>query len=336
MPDFPEQIPEFYRQLINWNQVADCPLAKMLVASPQENTIVAGENDDPIGDHVNEVAPGLIHRYPHKVLLILNQTCAGHCRFCFRRASDFTHQQTPLDFVAIKQYLQEHPEVDEFILSGGDPLLVAPQKWKELKQILLDSPTIKIVRWHSRLPVFNPLAITPNLAHDFFAIAGKKIVLVVHINHPQEISPAFIDLINNLRRNFPQLLLKSQSVLLAGVNNNAQTLQKLFSNLKAIGIKPYRLYHLDQAPGISHFRVSIVAGLQLMKDLNKILPKASCPEYYLDLPAGRGKVPVTSFKKTNQQNCYMAINHLGEKVIYHDLTSEKINVTLEKKLFKNV
>ncbi|MDO5561191.1 MAG: 4Fe-4S cluster-binding domain-containing protein [bacterium] len=330
MLDFSEQIPEFYRQLINWQDVDHCPLAKMLVASDKEQRIVAGENADPIGDHVNEVLPGLIHRYPHKVLLVLNQTCAGHCRFCFRRASDFTHQETKLDLAALAAYLKAHPEVDEFILSGGDPLLVETKKWQALKKVLLATSTIKTVRWHSRLPVFNPLALTPKRADDFFALSGKKIILVIHINHPQEISLAFTDLIKNLKKKFPELILKSQSVLLAGVNDTPTVLQQLCSRLKEIGIQPYRLYHLDQAPGISHFRVSVADGLALMQKLAQLLPSTSLPEYYLDLPVGRGKVPVASLQKTATPHQYLATNHLGEKVLYFDLTSKKVNVTLEE------
>lgn len=316
---FPEQIPAFYRQLIDWQHQDTCPLAKMMVKSPLEHNLIAGENADPIGDHVNEVTPGLIHRYPHKVLLILNSTCAGHCRFCFRRASPFTHDEVSLDFSAIAKYLQNHPEVNEFILSGGDPLLVDLGKWHQLKKILLQTPTIEIVRWHSRLPVFNPFALSPTRAQDFFSLPNKKVILVIHLNHDREISPAFITLVQSLQRNFPTLTLKSQSVLLKGVNADVTSLQTFCLHLQQLGIQPYRLYHLDQAPGISHFRLSIAAGLTLYRQLERILPPAALPEYYLDLPQGRGKIPVTSLTTTNQPNQYLAHNHLGESVIYQDL-----------------
>ncbi|NCU32004.1 MAG: 4Fe-4S cluster-binding domain-containing protein, partial [Candidatus Moranbacteria bacterium] len=131
--DFSEQVPVFYRQLINWQDQEHCPLAKMVLVRSVEDQLVVGENDDPIGDHVDEVLPGLIHRYPRKVLLILTNQCAGHCRFCFRRASDFTQTEVALDTAAINNYLLSQPQVNEFILSGGDPLLVQSSKWASLK-----------------------------------------------------------------------------------------------------------------------------------------------------------------------------------------------------------
>ncbi len=321
--NFPEQVPVFYRQLINWQDQEDCPLAKMVLANSAESQLVEGENDDPIGDHVDEVLPGLIHRYPRKVLLILTNQCVGHCRFCFRRASNFTQTEVTLDTVAIGNYLSSQPQVNEFILSGGDPLLVQTQKWLDLKKVLLASRQIEIVRWHSRLPVFNPYALTPARAQEFFNFSTEKqVILVIHINHPREISPAFIDLIKNLQRNFPQLILKSQSVLLKGVNaDDPKIFIELFTQLKNLGVQPYRLYHLDQAPGISHFRVSIHQGLTVFRALEKTLPAATLPEYYLDLPAGKGKVLVTSLRKTAQANIYQALNHHQEKVFYHDLAT---------------
>lgn len=323
LTDFSQQVPAFYRQLINWQDKEHCPLAKMVLTNLAEKQVVTGENSDPIGDHLDEVLPGLIHRYPRKVLLILTNHCAGHCRFCFRRASDFTQTEVALDVSAIKNYLLSQPQVNEFILSGGDPLLVSSQKWASLKKTLIKSQQIEIVRWHSRLPVFNPYALTPARAQDFFNFsAEKQVVLVIHINHSREISPAFIDLIKDLQRNFPQLILKSQSVLLKGVNADDHTVFfALFTQLKQLGIQPYRIYHLDQAPGISHFRVSINQGLAIFRSLEKLLPATALPEYYLDLPAGKGKVSVTSLRKIAQQNSYQALNHHQEKVLYYDLAT---------------
>lgn len=323
LTDFSEQVPAFYRQLINWSDQENCPLAKMVLAHSAENQVVTGENNDPIGDHLDEVLPGLIHRYPRKVLLILTNHCAGHCRFCFRRASDFTQTEVVLDALAINNYLLSQPQVNEFILSGGDPLLVSSSKWADLKKILINNSQIEIVRWHSRLPVFNPYALTPARAQEFFNFsAEKQVVLVIHINHPREISPAFIDLIKDLQRNFPQLILKSQSVLLKGVNADDPTVFiELFTQLKNLGVQPYRLYHLDQAPGISHFRVSLTQGLAVFRALEKALPATALPAYYLDLPAGKGKVPVTSLRKTAQPNLYQATNHHQEKILYHDLAT---------------
>ena len=323
LKDFSQQVPNFYRQLINWQDQENCPLAKMVLTSSAESQLVKGENDDPIGDHVDEVLPGLIHRYPRKVLLILTNQCAGHCRFCFRRASNFTQTEVTLNTAAINNYLLSQPQVNEFIFSGGDPLLVQTQKWLDLKKVLLASQQIEIVRWHSRLPVFNPYALTPARAQEFFSFSPEKqVILVIHINHPREISPAFIDLIKNLQRNFPQLILKSQSVLLKGVNaDDPAVFIELFTQLKQLGIQPYRIYHLDQAPGISHFRVSLTQGLAVFRALEKILPATTLPEYYLDLPAGKGKVPVTSLRKIAQTNLYQATNHHQEKVLYCDLAT---------------
>lgn len=315
---FSEQISPFYRQLIDWQNLENCPLAKMILISEKEKNVLKEEKTDPIGDKVDEVLPGLIHRYPTKALLIFNHTCAGHCRFCFRRESDLLHKETALQWKKIGLYLQKHQEINELILSGGDPLLAGQQKIAALKEMVVAQKQLLTIRYHSRLPVFAPESLTVNQLTKFFSFADKKVILVIHLNHPKEISPAFIQLIKKVQKNFPQVQLKTQTVLLKGVNDEAKTLADLCKRLVELKIEPYRLYHLDQAPGISHFRLSIEEGLKLYQQLQKQLPKKDLFTYYLDLPAGKGKVPVTSLKKIGE-NKYLALNHHSEEIVYDDL-----------------
>lgn len=315
-----EQISPFYQQLIDWDNLIDDPLAKMMVKSDAEKKVLPREQTDPIGDHLNEVLPGVIHRYPTKVLLTINNSCAGHCRFCFRRASEITHQSVKINGQKLVAYLQSQPQVNEIIFSGGEPLLCSPNNWKKLKDQLLTLPQLKIWRWHSRLPVFWPTLIDELMIEDKLIIPKRQVKLVIHINHHLELTPELQQLAQTLISK--NIKLYSQSVLLKNVNDNVDELKTLFTKLKQAGIQPYRLYHLDQAPGISHFRISVADGQQLWQQLSMVMKAADLPTYYLDLPAGRGKVPVMSLLATNEQCRYQAQALDGELVDYWDLIND--------------
>jgi lysine 2,3-aminomutase len=267
------------------------PIARQFVPTPAELETSPVERADPIGDDAHEVTPGLIHRYPDRVLLKLTSVCAVYCRFCFRRET-VGHGMGALaqpQIDAALAYIREHCEIWEVILSGGDPLVVSPRRLKALGAALAANDHVRVVRFHTRVPVVAPERVTDELALALTA-AGKATWVAVHVNHPRELTP-------DARRSLARLSaagasLVSQTVLLAGVNDEADVLAELMRALVESGVKPYYLHHADLAPGTAHFRASIARGRELMRALRGRVSGLCQPTYVLDVPGGFGKVPV--------------------------------------------
>ncbi|MBN1374491.1 KamA family radical SAM protein [Candidatus Dojkabacteria bacterium] len=304
-------IPKHYSSLIDPTNPND-PLRLMAVPSKHERNIKPYELTDPIGDNFKSPIPGLIHRYPNRILLLTTDKCAIHCRFCFRKHN---LESTHTDPKKVKAYLSKHQEVNEVILSGGDPLADLPALFSYLSTLNAQN-TVKLVRIHTRVPVAAPKLITAGVIAKLAKIQRKKqVIIVVHVNHPREISKKTITLTKKLQ-SFGILML-SQTVLLKGVNDTLKTLPMLFTNLVQIGIKPYYLHHLDKAKGTHHFRVSIKTGLKLYKSLRGNLSGIAIPTYVLDLPGGYGKVPVDWLKEVSPGR-YKVKTFEGKIVYYVD------------------
>ncbi len=312
---FPLRLPKEYADLINWTNPLD-PLRLMVIPDPAEAHIAQYELSDPIGDTAREAVPGLIHRYPDRCLLLLTSHCLVHCRFCFRR--EVVGKVRPVAFKRIAQYLQAHTEIHEVIFSGGDPATFPAGFIQTLVNELGDIQHITRWRFHTRVPAVEPTAITDEWLSTISKLPGKKIV-AIHINHPREITPALSTLIKKMLG--LNILLLSQTVLLKGVNDNAETLKELFENLVTTGVKPYYLHHLDQAHGTSHFRISIEEGKKLYRQLRGHLSSVCLPEYVLDLPQGKDKVPVMWFEET-APGIYRTTSFEGEVVEYIDQTCQ--------------
>jgi lysine 2,3-aminomutase len=220
--------------------------------------------------------------------------CPVYCRFCFRREMIGPGQDnalSPADFEAALAYISTHPEIWEVILTGGDPFILSPRRMAEITCRLSDIAHVKVVRWHTRVPVTDPGRVTDDLVASLQA-PGATTFVAVHANHPREFSP-------EARRAIARLVegaipLVSQSVLLKGVNDDAETLAALMRSFVENRIKPYYLHHPDLAPGTSHFRPGIEDGLALMCDLRARLSGLAMPTYMLDIPGGFGKVPLES------------------------------------------
>lgn len=308
---FPLRIPQAYADLIDWHDKQD-PLRKMVMPSMQEESVSSYELADPIGDGEREVVPGLIHRYGDRCLLLLTSHCRVHCRFCFRR--EVVGKARPVQFAAIKKYLEEHSEIKEVIFSGGDPATFPPAFLDNVRRQLSGISHIERWRFHSRVPAVDPEYITSEWLSVLEKFTGKKII-VIHINHAHELSVAVKKLITDFLQ--CGVLVLSQTVLLKGVNDSAEVLTELFTQLVQAGVKPYYLHHLDQAKGTSHFRTSIAAGRQLFQQLRGNLSSVCMPEYVLDLPGGYGKVPVMWLSQLDEKN-YQATTFEGKVVIYRD------------------
>ena len=277
--------------LIDRQDPAD-PIARQFVPDIAELTTTPEERADPIGDRVHEVSEGLIHRYPDRVLFKLVSVCPVYCRFCFRRETvgqAGSGMLSSADIDAALGYIRDHGEIWEVILSGGDPLIAAPRRLKAVMAALGRIDHVKVVRFHSRVPVVAPERVTDELVAALKA-SGKTAWLAVHANHPRELtSPARAAL---KRLAGGGLSLVSQTVLLKGINDDVETLAALMRGFVEAGVKPYYLHHGDLAPGTGHLRTTLAEGQALMKALRGRLSGLCQPTYVLDIPGGAGKVPV--------------------------------------------
>ena len=267
------------------------PIARQFVPDPAELETRPEENPDPIGDGVHEVVPGLIHRYPDRVLLKLVQVCAVYCRFCFRRETvgpDAAHLP-PEALAAALAYIAGHPEIWEVIVSGGDPLVASPRRIAALMAALAEIDHVKVVRFHTRVPVVAPERVTAELVAALKS-HGKATWVAIHANHPRELTPAARAAIARLAD--AGIPLVSQTVLLAGVNDDPATLGGLMRAFVECRVKPYYLHHADLAPGTGHFRTTIAAGQALMRGLRGRYSGLCQPTYVLDIPGGHGKSPI--------------------------------------------
>ncbi len=276
--------------LIDPGDSAD-PIARQFVPDGRELIRDPAESDDPIGDDAMSPIHGLVHRYPDRVLIKLVAACAVYCRFCFRRerVGPGAGALSAADFAAAVDYVRARPGVWEVILTGGDPLILSPRRIAEATKALAAIPHVKVLRWHSRLPVAAPERVTRAMARALVA-DGKTTVVAVHANHPRELTEAARAACRRLAA--AGAMLVSQSVLLKGVNDDPETLIDLMRAFVEARVKPYYLHHLDRAPGTAHWRVPIARGQELMRALRGRLSGLATPAYMLDIPGGRGKAPI--------------------------------------------
>lgn len=313
--NFPVRIPYYYAGLIDWKNPND-PLRVMVIPDEREKHPKEYELGDPIGDHAREAVPGLIHRYPDRCLLLLTSYCLVHCRFCFRR--EVVGKVRPVQFERIAKYLATQPNVQEIIFSGGDPFTFPIGFLQTLTAQLSHLDHIQTLRFHTRIPAIDPESVTDQWIDQLAQLGvtfNKKVVIVTHINHPNEVTPQFKTLVKKLLA--AGCLILSQTVMLKGINTDRETLMKLFRSLVHAGVKPYYLHHLDQVYGSHHFRISIEEGKTLFSSLRGHLSSICLPEYVLDLPGGKGKVPVMWLKETQPKH-YNITTFEGEEILYVD------------------
>lgn len=270
-------------------EAPDDPIGRQFVPDPAELDHLPHELADPIGDEAHSPLPGLVHRYPDRVLLKPVLVCPVYCRFCFRRehVGPGEGAMTPAQIDAALAYIEARPAIREAILTGGDPLMISPRRLALLLDRLAAIPHLELMRVHSRVPVADPDRVTPELAE---ALGRHPAWLVLHANHTREFSPAAIGALRRMRQAGVPLL--GQSVLLRGVNDSAEALEDLFRAMLRAGVKPYYLHQLDPAPGTARFHVPIEEGQRLLASLRGRVTGLAWPTYVLDIAGGHGKVPI--------------------------------------------
>ena len=267
----------------------DDPVARQFVPHEAELETTSVESTDPIGDERHSPVEGIVHRYPDRVLLKLTRVCAVYCRFCFRRETVGRGESQVLTADALDRalmYISAHPEIWEVIITGGDPFILSPRRLGDVTARLSAIEHVKVLRWHTRVPIVDPGRITAKLVREI-RTARQASFVAVHVNHPRELS-------DEARRACARMVdagipLLSQSVLLRGVNDDPDTLEALMRALVELRIKPYYLHHADLAPGTAKFRTTIAEGQTLMRELRARASGLCQPDYVLDIPVGHAK-----------------------------------------------
>lgn len=288
--NFPMLVPMPFVNKMKKGDVLD-PLLQQVLPIGHEDKIVEGYSLDPLGEHQNGIQ-GLLHKYKSRVLLILKTGCAVNCRYCFRR--HFPYQDNNLNkkqFAEILQYLKQHPEVNEVILSGGDPLMSKDDFLQYIVTALDKLPQLKRLRIHTRLPVVIPQRITDELC-QLLKNSRLKVIFVLHINHANEIDMAFKEAVSKLHQAGIQLL--NQSVLLKGINDSSDALVALSEALSEANILPYYLFLLDKVQGAQHFDLTTETAQLLIKQITAELPGYLVPKLSREISGEKSKTLINS------------------------------------------
>ena len=268
------------------------PVARQFVPDPRELDAAPQDLADPIGDDAHAPCEGLVHRYPDRVLLKIVSACPVYCRFCFRRETVGAAKGGMLSPEALATalgYIRERQQIWEVILTGGDPLALSPRRLADVVRAIAAIAHVKTIRFHTRVPVAAPDLVTPELLAAIKA-EGVATWVAIHANHPGELAPAaraaiarFVD---------AGVPLVSQTVLLKGVNDDADTLAALMRAFVEARVKPYYLHHPDLAPGTAHFRLGVAEGRRIVAEMMRRVSGLARPAYVLDIPGGYGKIPL--------------------------------------------
>lgn len=283
------RITPHFLSLIDPADPAD-PLRLQVIPRADELQTHPEERVDPCGEQKDEKVPGLVHRYPDRVLLLCTDRCSTYCRYCTRSrlVSGAGVERLRFDFDAVLGYLRRHTEVRDVLLSGGDPLLLPDERLDAMLSALRAIPHIELLRVGSRVPIMLPQRITPELCRMLRRHA--PLFLSIHCNHPRELCPEAEQALGLLADH--GIPLGNQSVLLRGVNDTADVQRRLVHRLLQCRVRPYYLYQCDLAPGTRHFRTGIDEGLALISQLRGHTSGYAVPQYVVDAPGGGGKVPL--------------------------------------------
>jgi lysine 2,3-aminomutase len=268
----------------------NCPIRLQVIPKIAETQTAPWEMSDPCGEDSHSPVPGLVHRYPDRVLFLVTDRCAAYCRYCTRSrlVSNATGYDFHPEFDKQIEYIAQHPEIRDVLLSGGDPLLLSDDKLENLLSRLRAIPHVEFLRIGSRIPTFLPQRITPELC----AMLKKfhPLFISVHSNHPRELTTEVRDALARLAD--AGIPLGNQSVLLKHVNDSVEVMKAHVQKLLMCRVKPYYIYQCDLISGSAHLRTSVAKGLEIMEQLRGHTTGYAVPTYVIDAPGGGGKVPV--------------------------------------------
>lgn len=293
----------------------DCPIRRQVIPRSGESVTSPEELLDPVGEEGTMPVNGLVHRYPDRVLFLVTDRCAAYCRYCTRsrlvsNAQDYNfHPQ----FEDALTYIEEHPEIRDVLLSGGDPLLLSDNKLDYLLGRLRAIPHVEFIRIGSRIPIFLPQRITPALC-EIFRKHGP-IWMSVHANHWQEVTQELAEATERL--SFAGVPLGNQSVLLQGVNDTIEDMRRLVHRLLQIRVRPYYLYQCDLITGSRHLRTHPKVGIDIIQGLRGHTTGYAIPQFVIDAPGGGGKVPINpEYVQEVREDAIVMKNFAGQEYTY--------------------
>lgn len=294
-------------------------LRRAVVPVRAEHEMSAGESLDPLGEDHDAPVPGLVHRYPDRVLFLVTDFCSTHCRYCTRSRMIGDRQRSHLgmeQWEAAIDYIQRTPVVRDVLLSGGDPLTLPEEKIEWLLMRLKRIPHVEFLRIGTKVPVVLPHRVTPSLTRMLKRY--HPLWMSIHFTHPEEITPEVSQACQRLAD--AGIPLGSQTVLLAGVNDDVMTMTRLFHGLLRIRVKPYYLYQCDPIVGSAHFRTPVQKGLEIIRGLRGHTSGYAVPHYVIDAPAGGGKIPLVPDSVAGRDgHDLLLMNYQGKVFRYPDV-----------------
>lgn len=314
---FKIQITPYYASLIK--KKGD-PIYKQVVPDLAELAENSGQ-EDPLEEDLDSPVPSIVHRYPDRVLFLVSHSCASYCRFCTRKRKvgdpSKIHPRYIEDGI---NYIKDHSEVRDVIISGGDPLILNDDKLEAILSQVRSIPHVEIVRLGSRVPCFLPQRITEKLVNML-----KKyhpLYLNVHFNHPDEITPEAARALNLLAD--AGIPLGNQTVLLKGINDDVLVMRRLMQKLLTVRVRPYYIYQADYVKGTDHFRTTVEKGLEIYQGLRGWTSGLAVPQYVIDAPGGGGKIPlIPEYVQSISDEKVVLRNYAGEVYVYPQVKSPK-------------
>jgi lysine 2,3-aminomutase len=311
---YPFRVSPSYADLIR--QEGDA-IWKQCIPDPRELDD-AGQRPDPLSEQLLSPVPGLIHRYPDRVVLLVSNRCPVYCRFCMRKRH-VGEGEAPMDDRLLKravEYIAAHPVIRDVILSGGDPLMLDDDSLHTVLRQLRAIPHVSIIRIGTRVPVTLPQRVTPELCSLLKRF--HPLYINTHFNHPAEITPLSALACSLLAD--AGIPLGNQTVLLAGVNDSVETMRSLQIGLLSLRVRPYYIHQMDLVRGTAHFRTPVTTGLEIIRGLRGHVSGLAVPQYVIDLPEGKGKVAILPDDVERQGDLLILRTYQGERVRYRDMT----------------
>jgi lysine 2,3-aminomutase len=311
-------IPPYFMALVDPKD-SGCPIRLQSVPQEYEFETAAEEMTDPCGEDKNSPVHGLVHRYPDRVLFLVNEMCAMYCRYCTRSrmVGDGNHTLNTGTYDAALEYIRSHKEIRDVLISGGDPLTLGDRMLEYLIKSVKAIPHVEFVRIGTRIPVTLPQRVTPELIAMFKKYS--PLWMSIHFNHPKEVTPR-VKLACNMIAD-AGIPMGSQTVLLKGINDSPEVMKKLFHELLKIRVRPYYIYQCDPIVGSKHFRTPVAAGINIIENLRGHTTGYAVPTFVIDGPGGGGKIPITpNYLVSNEDGRYTLRNFAGDIFTYVDPT----------------
>jgi lysine 2,3-aminomutase len=293
----------------------NCPIRRQVIPTSHELQIGLVDLEDPLTEEADSPVPGLVHRYPDRVLLVVTDQCPSYCRFCTRRrlVSSGRERVSHQKIDAMVQYISQHTEVRDALISGGDGLFLSEGVLEYILSSLRRIPHLEVIRIGTRVPVYLPQRITPKLVKMLRRY--HPLWINVHVNHPQEITPEMSEACAILADG--GIPLGSQTVLLAGINDCPNIIKRLVQELVKIRVRPYYLYQCDLSEGIGHFRTPVSKGIEIIEHLRGHTSGFAVPTFVIDAPGGGGKIPLMPQYSLSQSDSRVVLrNYEGRLFAY--------------------